>query len=93
MLSGLVAVGFTAITIALNYRSAVFSATGAPGGIYVADLALWLVTVFLAWAAWQRTPERLTVRKVTHGDSRSFTGQPAWLLTCAVAGLSASVTS
>jgi ABC-type nickel/cobalt efflux system permease component RcnA len=60
MLSGLVAVGFTAITIALNYRSAVFSATGAPGGIYVADLALWLVTAFMAWAAWQRTPERLT---------------------------------
>jgi hypothetical protein len=57
--SGLVAVGFTAITMALNYRSAVFSAAGAPGGIYVADLALWLVTVFLAWAAWQRTPGRL----------------------------------
>ncbi|HUL24782.1 MAG TPA: hypothetical protein VLW44_03290 [Streptosporangiaceae bacterium] len=59
MVSGLVAAGFTAITIALNYRSAVFSAAGAPGGIYVADLALWLVTVFLAWAAWQRSPERL----------------------------------
>jgi hypothetical protein len=59
MLSGLVAVGFTAITIALNYHSAVFSATGAPGGIYVADLALWVVTAFLAWAAWQRSPEAL----------------------------------
>jgi YcxB-like protein len=59
MLCGLVAVGFTAITIALNYRSAVFSAAGAPGGIYVADLALWLVTAFLAWAAWQRSPGRL----------------------------------
>jgi len=59
MLSGLVAVGFTAITIALNYHSAVLSATGAPGGIYVADLALWLVTAFLAWAAWQRSPEML----------------------------------
>jgi hypothetical protein len=60
MLSGLTAVGFTAITIALNYRSAVFIATGAPGGIYVADLALWLVTTFLAWAAWQHSPEMLT---------------------------------
>ena len=59
MLSGLVAAGFTAITIALNYRSAVFSAAGAPGGIYVADLALWLLTAFLAWAAWQRSPGRL----------------------------------
>jgi hypothetical protein len=60
MVSGLVAVGFTALTMALNYRSAVFSAAGAPGGIYVADLALWLITVFLAWAAWQRTPGRLS---------------------------------
>ena len=59
MLSGLVAVGFTAITIALNYRSAVFSAARAPGGIYVADLTLWLVTACLAWAAWQRSPEML----------------------------------
>jgi hypothetical protein len=59
MVCGLVAAGFTAITVALNYRSAVFSAAGAPGGIYVADLALWLVTAFLAWAAWQRSPGRL----------------------------------
>jgi len=59
MLCGLVATGFTAITIALNYRSAVFSAAGAPGGIYVADLALLLLTAFLAWAAWQRSPGRL----------------------------------
>src|SRR6516225_381787 len=59
MVCGLVATGFTAITMALNYRSAVFSAAGAPGGIYVADLALWLVTAFLAWAAWQRSPARL----------------------------------
>jgi hypothetical protein len=59
MLSGLVAVGFTAITIALNYHSAVVSATGAPDGLYVADLALWLVTAFLAWAAWQHSPEML----------------------------------
>jgi len=72
MLSGLVAVGFTAITIALNYRSAVFSATGAPGGIYVADLALWLVTAFLAWAAWQRTPERLA--KVAIAKTPEFQG-------------------
>ena len=59
MLCGLVATGFTAITFALNYRSAVFSAAGAPGGIYVADLTLWLVTACLAWAAWQRSPARL----------------------------------
>ncbi len=74
MLSGLVAVGFTAITIALNYHSAVFSATGAPGGIYVADLALWLVTAFLAWAAWQRTPERLT--RLTIKKTPEFQGGP-----------------
>jgi hypothetical protein len=67
MLCGLVATGFTAITIALNYRSAVFSAAGAPGAIYLADLALWLVTALLAWAAWQRSPGRLAgvVRKKT----------------------------
>ena len=59
MVCGLVAVGFTAITMALNYRSAVFSAAGAPGGIYAADVVLWLVTAFLAWSAWQRSPGRL----------------------------------
>lgn len=59
MLSGLVAAGITAITIALNYRSAVFSAAGAPRGIYVADLTLWLVTAFLVHRAWQRSPGRL----------------------------------
>ncbi len=59
MAGSLVAAGFTAITIALNYRSAVFSAAGAPGGVYVADLALWLAAAFLAWAAWQRSPDRL----------------------------------
>ena len=58
MWCGLVAPGFTAITLALNYRSAVFSAAGAPGGIYVADLALWLLTAVLAWAAWQRSPRK-----------------------------------
>jgi len=73
MLSGLVAAGFTAITIALNYRSAVFSAAGAPGGIYVADLALWLLTAFLAWAAWQRSPARLA--QVVIENTSAFQGR------------------
>jgi len=73
MVSGLVAVGFTAITIVLNYRSAVFSAAGAPGGIYVADLALWLLTAFLAWAAWQRSPSRLA--QVVIKETPAFQGR------------------
>jgi hypothetical protein len=73
MVCGLVAFGFTGITLALNYRSAVFSAAGAPGGIYVADLALWLVTAFLAWAAWQRSPGRLA--QVVIQQTPAFRGQ------------------
>jgi hypothetical protein len=35
----------------------------------------------------------MPVKAVTHGDSRSFTAQPAALLTCAAAGRAAAVTS
>lgn len=59
MLWGLIATGFTVLTVVLDYRSAVFSAAGAPSGIYQADLGLWLATAFLTWAAWRRSPARL----------------------------------
>ena len=89
MWCGLVATGFTAITMALNYRSAVFSAAGAPGGIYVADLALWLLTAFLAWAAWQRSPGRLA--QVVIKQTPAFQGQTrAQLETTGIRTISAS---
>jgi hypothetical protein len=91
MLCGLVATGFTAMTIALNYRSAVFSAAGAPGGIYVADVALWLLTAFLAWAAWQRSPAALA--EVVMKKTPAFEGRTrARLETTGIRTISASGT-
>lgn len=59
ILWGLYAVGFTAITIRLNHRSAVNGSAGAPSWIYVVDIVLWLITAFMVRAVWLRNPRRL----------------------------------
>jgi hypothetical protein len=60
---GILAVAFTAITVALNEPSVVRDSSGAPGWIFAVDIISWSIAAGSARIAWRLSPRAL-IRRV-----------------------------